>query len=167
MILFLYITTLFYRVRILSIWFMFEMAVGKTAFVEIWSHQNWRKMSAMWAVKILDNVKQNSHNMQTCSTKTKAIFPIVLGWVGFVGFDTVTPSDFEPYSLFRKRQIRRQPPIHTPTMKSEIPSWELWSHFRWGRAAVEERANSNTNTNSNSNRKIKSRSKDKIRIREV
>ena len=75
MILFLYIATLFYRVRTFSIWFMFEtvsMVVGKTAFVEIWSHQNWRKMSAMWAVKILDNVKQNSNNMQTCSTKTKA-----------------------------------------------------------------------------------------------
>ena len=66
------------------------MVVGKTAFVEIWSHQNWRKMSAMWAVKILDNVKQNSNNMQTCSSKTKATFPIVVGWVGFVGFDTVT-----------------------------------------------------------------------------
>ena len=89
MILFLYIATLFYRVRTFSIWFMFEtvsMVVGKTAFVEIWSHQNWRKMSAMWAVKILDNVKQNSNNMQTCSTKTKAtsncLFHILrMGWI--------------------------------------------------------------------------------------
>ena len=137
MILFLYITTLFYRVRILSIWFMFEMAVGKTAFVEIWSHQNWRKMSAMWAVKILDNVKQNSHNMQTCSTKTKATSNCLFHVLRIGGICRLWYSDTLWVStifiiLSRKRQIKRQPPKHTPRMKSEIQSWELLSHFRWG-----------------------------------
>ena len=123
-----------------SIWCMSEMVsmvVGKTAFVEIWSHQNWRKMSAMWAVKILDNVKQNSHNMQTCSTKTKATSNCLFHVLRMIGICRLWYSDTLWVStifiiLSRKRQIKRQPPKHTPRMKSEIQSWELLSHFRWG-----------------------------------